>query len=124
MKHAACHWLVNFALELAQLVEPDRKWRIITSDKHSTVWDGGDMRIVIWPPKLSSTITCARACDLACADFGRDLRGPARFFLFASLVCRDARGRDGSIRQELAAGMRWTGRTACARSVLFCSVSQ
>jgi hypothetical protein len=28
------------------------------------------------------------------------------------------------IRKELAEGMRWTGRTACARSVLFCSVSQ
>jgi hypothetical protein len=40
VKHAACHWLVNFALELAQLVEPNRKWRIISSDKHSTVWDG------------------------------------------------------------------------------------
>jgi hypothetical protein len=40
VKHSACHWLVNFALELAQLVEPKRKWRIITSDKHSTVWDG------------------------------------------------------------------------------------
>jgi hypothetical protein len=42
VKHAACHWLVNFTLELAQLVEPDRKWRILTSDKHSTVWDGED----------------------------------------------------------------------------------
>jgi hypothetical protein len=42
VKCEACHWLVNFALELAQLVEPDRKWRIITSDKHSTVWDGDD----------------------------------------------------------------------------------
>jgi hypothetical protein len=41
VKHGASHWLVNFALELAQLVEPDRKWRIIT-DKHSTVWDGED----------------------------------------------------------------------------------
>ena len=27
-------------------------------------------------------------------------------------------------REELAEGMRWIGRTACARSVLFCSVSQ
>jgi hypothetical protein len=36
----------------------------------------------------------------------------------------DARGRDGGVRKKLAAGMRWTGRTACARSVLFCSVSQ
>jgi hypothetical protein len=41
-KHAACHWLVNFALRLAQLVEPKRTWRIITSQKHSTVWDGED----------------------------------------------------------------------------------
>jgi hypothetical protein len=38
--HAACHWLVNFALTLAQLVEPQRPWRIITSREHSTVWDG------------------------------------------------------------------------------------
>jgi hypothetical protein len=42
VKHAACHWLVNFALELAQHVEPNRAWRIITSQEHSTVWDGKD----------------------------------------------------------------------------------
>jgi hypothetical protein len=24
------------------LVEPEQPWRIITSEKHSTVWDGGD----------------------------------------------------------------------------------
>lgn len=40
VKHAACHWLVNFNLVLAQLVEPEKKWRIVTSQKHSTVWDG------------------------------------------------------------------------------------
>ena len=40
--HGACHWLVNFALRLATLVEPDREWRIITSEYHSTVWDGRD----------------------------------------------------------------------------------
>ena len=39
-KHAACHYLVNFNLELALVVEPKRTWRIITSDQHSTVWDG------------------------------------------------------------------------------------
>jgi hypothetical protein len=43
VKHAACHWIVNFTLVLAQLVEPNRQWRIITSDRHSTVWDGKDM---------------------------------------------------------------------------------
>lgn len=40
VSHSACHWLVNFALKLAMLVEPDKQWRIITSNKHSTVWDG------------------------------------------------------------------------------------
>ena len=40
VKHAACHWLVNFALRLACLAEPTRPWRIVTSDLHSTVWDG------------------------------------------------------------------------------------
>ena len=39
VKHGACHWLVNFNLHLAKLVEPNRTWRIITSDHHSTVWD-------------------------------------------------------------------------------------
>jgi hypothetical protein len=38
----ACHWLVNFTLRLAMLVQPKKRWRIITSEKHSTVWDGGD----------------------------------------------------------------------------------
>lgn len=40
VKHSACHWLVNFNLNLAKLVEPKKKWRIITSQLHSTVWDG------------------------------------------------------------------------------------
>jgi hypothetical protein len=40
VSHGACHWLVNTALRMAILAEPYRPWRIITSDKHSTVWDG------------------------------------------------------------------------------------
>jgi hypothetical protein len=40
VKRNACHWLVNFNLRLAQLVEPDREWRIVNSLRHSTVWDG------------------------------------------------------------------------------------
>jgi hypothetical protein len=40
VKQAACHWLVNFNLRLAELAEPRRSWRILTSDRHSTVWDG------------------------------------------------------------------------------------
>jgi hypothetical protein len=39
---ASCHWLVNFNLKLATLVEPQQPWRIVTSVKHSTVWDGAE----------------------------------------------------------------------------------
>jgi len=38
--HSACHWLVGLNLFVAQRAEPGRAWRIVTSDKHSTVWDG------------------------------------------------------------------------------------
>lgn len=38
--HSTCHWIVNFSLRLANLSEPDRPWRILTSTRHSTVWDG------------------------------------------------------------------------------------
>jgi hypothetical protein len=40
VKATACHWLVNFNLRLAELAEPRRSWRILTSDSHSTVWAG------------------------------------------------------------------------------------
>jgi hypothetical protein len=40
--HSACHWVVNFNLRLAELVEPRRPWRIVTTQKHSTVWDGAE----------------------------------------------------------------------------------
>jgi hypothetical protein len=40
VKHGACHWIVNFCLRLAGLAEPSKQWRILTSDEHSTVWDG------------------------------------------------------------------------------------
>jgi hypothetical protein len=36
----ACHWIVNFSLCLASLAEPKHVWRIVSSDYHSTVWDG------------------------------------------------------------------------------------
>jgi hypothetical protein len=38
----SCHWLVNFNLKLATLVEPQQHWRIVTSPEHSTVWDGAE----------------------------------------------------------------------------------
>ena len=41
--HSKCHWLVNFNLELAKRAVPRRPWRIRTSQKHSTVWDGEEL---------------------------------------------------------------------------------
>ena len=40
--HGASHWLVNLQLYVAQQAEPHRPWRIVSSDKHSTVWDGDE----------------------------------------------------------------------------------
>jgi len=40
--HGACHWVVNLHLYVAQQAEPHRPWRIVSSDKHSTVWDGDE----------------------------------------------------------------------------------
>ena len=34
------HWLVNFQLRLAELAEPNKGWRIVTSEMWSTVWNG------------------------------------------------------------------------------------
>jgi hypothetical protein len=43
VKHAACHWLVNHGLKLAERAEPKIPWRIVTSRAHSTVWSGEDL---------------------------------------------------------------------------------
>jgi hypothetical protein len=32
----------KFQLRFAMLVEPERAWRIVTSSKHSTIWDGAN----------------------------------------------------------------------------------
>jgi hypothetical protein len=43
VKHSASHWLVNFTVHLATLVKPHEPWIILTSDQHSTVWNGNDL---------------------------------------------------------------------------------
>jgi len=43
VKYGAAHWLVNFYLTLARLVEPERPWRIIRTVRHSSAWDGEAM---------------------------------------------------------------------------------
>jgi hypothetical protein len=36
----ACHWVANALLYTATKAFPKTQWQIVTSDKHSTVWDG------------------------------------------------------------------------------------
>jgi hypothetical protein len=38
--HSACHWTAQINLAVAMRAEPKRKWRLVSSDKHTTVWDG------------------------------------------------------------------------------------
>lgn len=38
--HSACHWIVDLALFVAMKAYPDIPWRIVTSKRHSTVWNG------------------------------------------------------------------------------------
>ena len=41
--HGACHWIVNTLLFTAFTIYPTVPWRIVTSDQHSTVWDGANV---------------------------------------------------------------------------------
>jgi len=61
--HGACHWLVGLSLFVAMRAEPDRPWRIVTSDKHSTVWDGDQ---TLWDGNfLALGVPVTDAWDLA-----------------------------------------------------------
>lgn len=82
VKHAACHWLVNFNLVLAQKVQPKTEWRIVTSEKHSTVWDGLNF---LFDFNFSAMgIPASEAWDLA-NDKGKTLKvGKLKTVYFAS----------------------------------------
>ena len=38
--HRACHWMAPINLEVIVKALPDREWRLVYSDFHSTVFDG------------------------------------------------------------------------------------
>lgn len=38
--HSACHWLADMCLHIASTAYPAVPWRIVSSHKHSTVWNG------------------------------------------------------------------------------------
>jgi len=71
VKHAACHWLVNFNLKLAEAVAPEVEWRILSSDKHSTVFDGVDtlfdmnfLALRVSPQESYELATCRGSVEL------------------------------------------------------------
>lgn len=35
-----CHWVCNWLLSCIEQVEPNKPWRIVTSDLHTCLWDG------------------------------------------------------------------------------------
>jgi hypothetical protein len=93
VKHAACHWLVNFNLRLARLAVPRRQWRIVTSQKHSTVWDGG--RTLFDMNFLALGVPSDEAFELA--DRGRRLPPGKELRVYpAAHFSEDLRGRPAS----------------------------
>jgi len=64
--HAGCHWSCSLNLWVAQRAEPDRPWRIITSAKHSTVWDGAE---TLWDLQFQALgVTATDAWDMAAEE--------------------------------------------------------
>lgn len=60
---AACHWLVDLHLWVAQRAEPSRSWHVVTSDLHSTVWDGEE---TIWDANfMAMGVSATDAIDMA-----------------------------------------------------------
>ena len=49
--HRACHWTANLSLFVAMKAEPKCQWRLVTSQKHTTVWDGKN---TLWDTNFSA----------------------------------------------------------------------
>ena len=46
--HSACHWVVDTCLYVAMTAYPHIPWRIISSHKHSTVWNGDTKKPILF----------------------------------------------------------------------------
>lgn len=46
--HSACHWVADMCLYVAQIADPKTPWRVVSSQKHSTVWNGDMERPVLF----------------------------------------------------------------------------
>lgn len=61
----ACHWLADLNLYVAKTAYPNISWRIITSDKHSIVWDGDK---IIWDATFLANGTSAESSWISAAE--------------------------------------------------------
>jgi hypothetical protein len=50
--HGACHWLVDLSLFVATEAFPKTPWRIVTSEEHSSVWNGNCELPVLYDPNF------------------------------------------------------------------------
>jgi hypothetical protein len=77
--HGACHYIVNTLLYIAMAAYPNRAWRIVTSSKHSTIWDGDktlfDLNFLTLKVPVHECIEDAfMQSDSAMLDYGQYLR--------------------------------------------------
>lgn len=69
----ACHWIADLALFVARAKFPKENWRIVTSQKHSTVWNGNCENPLLFDINFSALGVEASEA-LALAAKGRELK--------------------------------------------------
>lgn len=69
----ACHWVVDLALYVAKTAYPDVPWRIISSQRHSTVWNGSVDDLVLFDLNFYAIGTPAKEA-IKFASRGRELK--------------------------------------------------
>lgn len=52
--HSACHWVADMCLYVASKAYPEIPWRIVSSHKHSTVWNGCTKTPVLFDVNFSA----------------------------------------------------------------------
>lgn len=72
-KHSACHWVADLALYVAMKSSPDTPWRILTSSKHTTVWNGCILDPILFDINFQALGITAEEC-IKLASSGKELR--------------------------------------------------
>lgn len=75
--HSACHWVADLAMFAAKSTLPNIPWRILTAQKHTTVWNGCVEDPVLFDINFHAIgVKSAEAMKLA--SCGRELK-PGRY---------------------------------------------